>query len=377
MFNATIASAQNNITKSPALELLYQQIQKGYVPQKWKAQLKWDMDSIAKVIPPFYVKIVGYAMFNQKKKLKQNSIDSKAYDNLNDEILSIIPKIANAYNEANYNNNKFQNPDWLKGHYLNATKGGLDKEFRQSYNKHAGKEIAQINFPYVLNKEQEPAYKKAARKNDAIVLLGVSPLPESSRKELGEPIKLGLKCPLKGKKLSNYSGYTEKIDTNDNPNDKTYIECGYRIGQIFNQTALVNGYKHGEYFGFHDSDEDGDLPNILHTHGYYNNGKKDGIWEEYWYYEKSGKTLLRERTTYDNGIKLSEEEYYTKNGKRDIYLEKRSLYVNGRRSETTWYYENTRKRMHVTVDTTVINGKSVKDGCWKEDGTSFPCPSYW
>lgn len=361
MLYATTAPAQNNINKSSALELLLAQIEKQIVPQHWNK----GMDEIAITIPQLYVTFLGTAMRKQEYYLDRYPARIKKFRILNAEIESLIPKIANAYDYANAskNNGKKINIKTLEGIYYSALMGDLSENFLTNYKKNSGNDIRMVHIPFMIDKVEEPLYKKVPKKDDAIVLLGEEVLPQSSRKELGVPTITGLKCPMK-------SGKDLKIDTNENPDDRTCISCTYTNGLLYEQEARVNDYKHGEYFSYYVWDRE---PHHIWKHGYYNNGKMHGIWEEYKYGEEAGKALLAKRMKYDNGIKVFEEEYYRKDEYREIYLHYKALFVQGKRSEATWFYKNDKKRMHVTI----INGESVKDGCWEEDGTPIPCPSYW
>lgn len=360
--------AQDYINKSPALELLLTQIEKQFVPQHWNK----GMDEIAITIPQLYVTFLGTAMRKQESHLDRYPASFEKFEILNAEIESLIPKIANAYDYANASNNngKKINVKTLEGIYYSALMGDLSEIFLTNYKNKSGNDIRSIQIPYMIDKVQEPSYKKAPKKDDAIVFLGEEVLPESSRKDLGNSIITGLKCPMKSDK-------DFEIDTNDNPDDKTCIKCKYSQYSIYQQVALVNGYNHGENFEFFDYDLNDDIPHIMTKHGYYNNGKMHGVWEEYWYRKEVGKAIIRYKTEYNQGIKLWDENYALSFEKKDsdriVYLDTRTLYVNGKRSETTFFYKNKRKQMHVSI----VDGESVKDGCWEEDGTRIPCPSYW
>ena len=217
LLGSTTILAQSNINKSTALESLLQQIDKNYVPQK----LNMNIDEIAISIPFLYVQLVGSAMRNQKSYLKQNPAGLKIFENLNKEILIIIPQIAEVYNKTNYNKIDYEYNDALEleDYYYRALEGIYSHNFKQTYREFSGKDILQVNIPFILD-IREPQYKKAAKKDNAIVLLGVEVLPKSSPIELEGPFVTGLKCPLKG----NGHNY---IDTNNNPEDKTYMICNY------------------------------------------------------------------------------------------------------------------------------------------------------
>lgn len=165
------ATAQRNITKSPALERLLQQIEQNYVPQQWNQ----GMDDIAITVPILYVQLVGYAMYNQQNYIDQGSSGLNEFNNLNQEIISMTPQIAKAYNKTNSNNINFEfcNPEELQAYYIKSKNGILSQNFTQHYREQAGKDITQINIPFILDEGAEPLYIKAPRKDDAIVLLGV------------------------------------------------------------------------------------------------------------------------------------------------------------------------------------------------------------
>ncbi len=364
------AEAQDNINKSPALESLLQQIDKNYVPQK----LNKNIDEIAISIPFLYVQLVGSAMRNQKSYLKQNPASLKIFENLNKEILSIIPQIADAYNKTNYNKIDYEYNDALelKDYYYRALDGIYSQNFKQNYREFSGKNILQVNIPFILDPDK-PNYIKKAKKDNAIVLLGVEAPPKSSPHELQGPFVTGLKCPLK------YKSYLQ-IDTNNNPDDRTHIGCFYNHDNdlLYKQEPLVNGFKHGEYFyysgNFDKVGGQGSLPHRIINRGYYNNAKKDGIWERYKYYKDEKKILLRERSIYKNDSIQSHEDYYPKESYQSSFVKSRSIYIKGKRSKSTYFYENGQVRMLVIV---YPDGTSIKEGCWEKDGTKIPCPSYW
>ena len=168
--SATTILAQNKIIKSPFLQLLDQQIEKNYVPQ----QMNMGIDELTVTIPMLYVQLVGSAMRNLKSSLNQYPTSLKNFKNLNDEIISIIPQIANVYNSTNSSKNGYEYNDatTLEDYYYRALEGTYSENFKQHYKELAGKNILQVNIPFILVID-DPLYKKGPRKDNAIILLGV------------------------------------------------------------------------------------------------------------------------------------------------------------------------------------------------------------
>lgn len=97
LFGPIRIAAQSNIKKSPALESLLEHIEKNYIPPQWNV----GIDEIAKSTPDLYCIFLGSAMRKQEDYLNQYPENSKNFKILNDEIILLIPKIADAYNNAN------------------------------------------------------------------------------------------------------------------------------------------------------------------------------------------------------------------------------------------------------------------------------------
>ncbi len=354
--STTIILAQNSINKSPYLQLLDLQIEKNYVPR----QMNMGIDEITINIPMLYVQLLGSAMRNQKSYLKQNPKSLEKFENLHKEIISIIPQIANLYNSTNSSKTGYEYNDatTLEDYYYRALEGIFSQNFKQHYKEQSGKDITQVNIPFIL-KPTEPNYIKEAKKDDAIILLGEEVL-KSSPHELQGPSITGLKCPLKSDK-------NLKIDTNENPDDRTYLSCDYfEDGLLKEQRPYVDGYKHGEYFGFWQWE---DTPYHLNERGYYKNGNKNDIWDDYQYWPYLKISLLYRRFKYDNGVKVFKEEYKVTDSHQSVYLSTRNLYIKGKWSDYTWFYENGKRRKHSKVSDRTY----VKFECWDENGNSMPC----
>lgn len=365
MISVTVP-AQPNVNKSPALQRLIVQVEENYMPK----QMFNSVGEIELNVPILYVQLLGYAMYNQRKYLNQSNSGKEIFIKLNNEILTIIPQIAETYNRTNYNKSYFEyaSAGDLREYYKRAYNGVLSKNFRQNFQKSTGKDISRIYTDNVLVENSGPSYIKGPKRNGEIVILGQSVDMDRRPVDLGNPVLRGLKCPLTSDK-------DFEIDTNNNPDDKTCITCSYRDdGSIIAQAEYVDGHYHGEYFYFHDFSPDDNIPNVLHEHGMYKNEKKDGVWEVYYYRENAGESKLWERNKYDNGVKVFDERYSYNIETFIEYVDHITNYVDGKASEVTWFYENGGKRMHVSYDP---NGGYVKDGCWEEDGTPMACPSYW
>lgn len=162
--------AQNSINKSPFFMLLDKQIEKNYVPQ----QMNMGIDELTVTIPMLYVQLVGSAMRDLKSSLNQYPTSLEKYEALHKEILSIIPQIANVYNSTNSSKIGYEYNDatTLEDYYYRALEGIYSENFKQHYKELKGKDITQVNIPFILD-IGEPLYKKQAKKDNAIILLGV------------------------------------------------------------------------------------------------------------------------------------------------------------------------------------------------------------
>ncbi len=168
--STTMILAQNSINKSPFLKLLDQQIEKNYVPQ----QMNMGIDELTVTIPMLYVQLLGSAMRDLKSNLNQYPTSLEKFENLHKEIIYIIPQIANVYNSTNSSKIGYEYNDatTLEDYYYRSLEEIYSENFKQHYKELAGKDILQVNIPFILV-PVKPSYKKVAKKDNAIVLLGV------------------------------------------------------------------------------------------------------------------------------------------------------------------------------------------------------------
>jgi len=172
------------------------------------------------------------------------------------------------------------------------------------------------------------------------------PIPNPS------PVSSGTKCPLK-----NADGTYLVIDSNNNPSDKTQVKCSYSSsGLLKYQSPQKNGKNHGEYRLYNIS------KNIHYVmeYGTYNNGRKDGVWKTYHLPNSSGKVVLASEKIYNNGVKILEEFYDSRD-----FLSKRIQYLNGKKSEQTRFFPNGRKSSYITY---TPDGKKSSYKAWYNDG---------
>lgn len=169
LFSITL-TAQNSINKSPFFKLLDQQIDKNYIPQ----QMNMGVDELTVTIPMLYVQLLGSAMRDLKDNLNQYPTSLEKFEDLHKEIISIIPQIANVYNNTNSNKIGYEYNDatTLEDFYYRALEGIYSENFKQHYKELAGKDITQVNIPFILD-IGDPLYMKKPKKDDAIILLGV------------------------------------------------------------------------------------------------------------------------------------------------------------------------------------------------------------
>jgi len=385
--NSTPVVAQNNYKKSPTLELLLIQIEKNYLPPPWNIGIK----EIAKSNPQLYAILLGSAMRKQENYLNQFPGSTNKFNTLNTEIISLISKITKTYNISVSNNNKYIKTKNLEEAYYSALMGKLNSNFKQEYKKQFGNDISQVNIPFILNQIGEPIGKKTVKKEEKMILLGVvAPIAkdtnnikthvfqeeiipididiiqENNPHEIQEYFITNMKCPLKNID-ENGIDYI-KIDTNNNPNDKTYVLCEYDSKGLLNmQTSWVNGFMHGEQFKYHINPF-----HIIIDHEENTDTEKYGILKTYRYWEKETKTMSNKLFKHDVDIKPLEEEYYLKDSLHSV-LDSKSLYLKGKKSETTWFYEDGQIRRYMSIN--IIDSTTIKEECWDIDGMKIPCQS--
>lgn len=385
--NATPVVSQNNYKKSPTLELLLVQIENNYLPPPWTI----GINEIAKSNPQLYAILLGSAMRKQEDYLNQYPGSSKKFSTLNTEIISLIPKITKTYNISISNNNKYINTKNLEETYYSALMGKLNTNFKQEYKKQFGNDISQVYMPFILNQIDESIHKKTNKKEERIILLDVvapiakdtfntkthviqeeinlidvDTIKENNPHAIQEFYLTNIKCLLKNID-ENGIDYI-KIDTNNNPNDKTYVLCEYDSKGFLNrQTSWVNGFMHGEQFNYHINPF-----HIIMDHEENTEIEKYGILKTYRYWEKETKTMSNKLFNHDVDIKPLEEEYYLKDSLHSV-LDSISLYLKGKKSETTWFYENGQIRRYMSIN--IIDNTTIKEECWDIDGMKIPCQS--
>ena len=157
------STAQNYINKSSDLELLHRKIENNYVPSNWNSSI----EQIAINTPIVYCVFLGAAMRNQTFYLQQYPEKSKQFENLHNEIISLMPLFASTYNDANYNDTNYEYIDHklLAELYYNAYKGEIYPNFDQYYKNKTGKDILEISMPFILEDKSQVLYKKVAKKD--------------------------------------------------------------------------------------------------------------------------------------------------------------------------------------------------------------------
>ncbi len=172
------------------------------------------------------------------------------------------------------------------------------------------------------------------------------------------------KCPLIGKEAEVM--YSRVLETND-PNNQTQIICKYyHNGKLEDEVEeyKIGGIKHGlflHYYVNYASPES--RVHFLHQSGYYNNGKKVGVWKGYHQPDQlTGVQLEEGRTEYNNDVKLLEEHYYNVPSKQ---LRVRTKYNNGKPLENTFFYKNGQMEWRIIRD---LNGTKVSEEKWYENG---------
>jgi hypothetical protein len=386
--NQVLIHAQNNLNSSLTLNMLLTQIDQNYLPPPWNTGIK----DIAKSSPQLYITLLGYAMRKQETYLERFPEYSDRFKSLNSEIISSIPKITRTYNQS-VTNNKFISTQSLEEMYYRALMGNLDSNFKQGYRKQFGKDISQVNMPFIFNKIEEPNPEKTVNKDDRIILLDVTapyskdtsdpeeitvikdtiftvdtePIQEENDPfEIQEYFITTLKCPLKNTD-KNANEYIE-IDTNNNPDDETYIRCEYDPeGSLTSQTSFTEGLRHGEQFNFHTGPLQVATENTEDLNGNYY-----GIIKAYKYWKNEFDIMSEKLFGNNEDFKLLDEEYTLKDSLQpEPVISSKSLYIKGIKTETTWFYNNGNMKRYVKINTK--DGSTIKENCWNEDGTEIPC----
>ncbi len=192
--------------------------------------------------------------------------------------------------------------------------------------------------------------QKCLDKNKELIakcMNGSSPTPKPIN-----PVPSGINCPLKNEDTRYLI-----LDNNNNPNDKTLLKCTYSSNGLLNsESPEINGNMHGEYKSYKF------LRNIHYVYRSitYNNGKKDGVLKTYHSPNSSGKVVLASLIKYDNDVKLLEEFYDSRD-----FLSKRIQYVNGKKSEMTYFYDTGKASSYSTYNS---SGTRLTYKAWYEDG---------
>jgi len=162
-----------------------------------------------------------------------------------------------------------------------------------------------------------------------------------------------IKCPLK-----NTNGTFLVLDSNNNPNDNTQMKCSYSSsGLLKSQSPEANGNKDGEYIEYNFNKN----IHYIKVYGNYNNGNKDGTWLTFHFPDNSGKVVLASEIKYNNGIKMVEEFYDSRD-----FLSKRIQYDgNGKKSEVTAFYDTGKASSYSTYNSA---GTRLIYKAWYKDG---------
>jgi len=173
--------------------------------------------------------------------------------------------------------------------------------------------------------------------------------------------------------LWNKEGSSLTLDANNDPDNQTQIICKYNYRGLLQQEIVelkLSGIKHGLYLEYAfdmltDFKTQEELRNshYLRLSGYYNNGKKVGVWKGYNQPDQlTGVQLEEGRTEYNNDVKLLEEHYYNVPSKQ---LRVRTKYNNGKPLEYTFFYKNGQMEWRTIYD---LNGTKVSEEKWYENG---------
>ncbi len=160
---------------------------------------------------------------------------------------------------------------------------------------------------------------------------------------------------------------------NNDPGNQTQIICKYNNRGLLQQEIVelkLSGIKHGLYLEYAfdmltDFKTQEELRNshYLRLSGYHNNGKRVGVWKDWWKPNELGEVQLEEgRTEYNNDVKLLEEHYYNVPSKQ---LRVRTKYNNGKPLENTFFYKNGQMEWRIIRD---LNGTKVSEEKWYENG---------
>ena len=349
-----ICAAKVPFTPSPALKTIFQQAQQAYF-----APMGSDLNQVINTEPEIFASILGLVMQRQRNYLEPNPGYIPRFEALKEEIVSLLHKIAQA--------NISQRP--ANGQAITGT--ALEYIFYRDMNGESNNwfienlqiDPARVGLPFMLNQvaaAQEPAsgsdptppglgafYLK--KESDSIRLLDKDAEPNNF------PLQAGLSsdsqvCP-DYKVGGTPNAY---IDTNNNPDDRTFIECSYPISAIVQtpfeegevngtrlvfstqegkpkylswKTPYVNGLKHGmeESYLLTDSGQ-----RWLFSQTIYINGKRQKI-KKKWNLTATGNRYLEDLIPYENDRENGVEEFYSISKSGQCYLYRRTSWSNGKR----------------------------------------------
>lgn len=337
--------------------------------------------------PVSYASILGLTFHRQVIYAKQKRKYKKELNTLAKELYAYIKHLAKVHHYKNPRNGKPMSEKFLLSKFQYAAKGKMNEWVIK--NKGIDPRGTQVSMILDKMKDTGVVYDFHEQEdNKGIVLLGQE---VEGAAELAGDI-----CPqyskTKKEEREKLVRVGAKIDTNNNPDDRTYIKCEYDVNPfkdtllqekqtpykegnkdgvylrylthtdgtryIHDEVPYKNGLKHGTYkVNLYMPDGRHPPRPFLFTQTPYENGKRKGIAKSFGYSEL-GERHEKWITPYENdkinGVRLYYNVVYTKRP----YLSSRITYKNGKKHGLEIDYERdgrTIKSKHM-----YHNGKLVK-----------------
>lgn len=364
----------------PGVLMILNQVDQVYIKPSGKDTRYYFVNN-----PVSYASIIGLTFHRQIIYAKQKQKYKKELNILAKDLYAYLKNLAKIHHYKDPRSGKAMPEKLLLSKFHYAAKGKMNAWVI----KNKGIDPAGVKQPFILNRvtvaqhilpperDTEPNYRfeEAEDESDGIVLLD---------QEAEGPVKSsGEVCPK-------YSSATKeekdklirvgaKIDTNNNPDDRTYLECKYAVNAHKDiilqeeQTPYKEGKKDGLYIRYL-THKDG--TRYLKNEVVYKNNLKNSMFTTYLYmpdYKRAPKPFLYSQTPYVNGKRkgLEKQFAYTELGERHVEWE--TPYKNDKIDGVRIYHNvEYAKKPYLSGRITYENGKKHGlDISYERDGRTI------
>lgn len=340
----TPASAAKDMNLSLELQKLIEQAESTYFSKFGKTANEAVNEN-----PVSFASILGITLQRQGNYADQNPQYVDHYWILRQQCNDLMTRIATIHKYKDPQTGSPMSAQKLQDEFLIGVQGKANAFFIQRF----GINPATVNTPMILAQVPVPKkqqtvtpYYKLPPKENGIVLGGeaapaaespsiITPYPGQTPTLTPEP-RQQLSPNFPGSEVYNVKGRicpvvypgVYKIDTNNNPNDDTYVACSYDV--------KVQGYK------------------VLSVQTPYGEARHTGVWLRYKQLE-SGRIFLEKIIERVNGVRVKMIEYFDNGNMKEA-----NIIQNGKEVRVN-YFPNGRMR------TSYVNGNLAGMGC--EDGS--------